>query len=100
MKKLLERITKICMFLMLVFMNGMCAYATVSDGTAQFDNIMNWLSGWIGKIGIILTLWGGIQIAFSVSNEDAGQKRKGILEAVSGLMVMALAYGYRAIIGI
>ena len=100
MKNLSQKIKKTYVTVMLVLMNGMCAYATVSDGTAQFDNIMNWLSGWIGKIGIILTLWGGIQIAFSVSNEDAGQKRKGILEAVSGLMVMALAYGYRAIIGI
>lgn len=74
-------------------------YATV-DGETQYNNVVDWILGWIGKIGIVVGLWGLTQIAMSFSTEDAGQRRKGILELISGLMLMAIGYGGRAILGV
>jgi len=74
------------------------AYA-VNDGETQFNNVLEWILGWIGKIGIVIAVWGAVQVGLSFSTEDAGQRRKGILELISGLMVMAIGYGAQTIIG-
>lgn len=72
-------------------------YAT--DGEKQYNNVLDWILMWIGRAGIVLTVWGAVQIALSVSNEDATQRRNGILQLISGLMVMAIGYGAKTIIG-
>ena len=77
---------------------GFNAYAA-NDGETQFNNVLDWILGWIGKIGIVVAVWGAVQIGLSFSTEDAGQRRKGILEFISGLMVMAIGYGAKTIIG-
>ncbi len=87
------------MTLMMSVTSTVNAYATV-DGEAQYNNAVDWLLGWIGRIGIVVGLWGLTQIAMSFSTEDAGQKRKGILELISGLMLMAIGYGGRTILGV
>lgn len=69
------------------------------DGEAQYNNVVDWILGWVGRIGIVVTIYGLVQIASSFSTEDAGQRRKGILELISGLMLLAIGYGARAIIG-
>jgi hypothetical protein len=74
-------------------------YAYATDGETQFNNVLSWILGWIQKIGIVLAVWGAVQIALSFSNEDAGQRRNGILQFISGLMVMAIGYGAKTIIG-
>ncbi len=73
------------------------AYAT--NGEAQFNNVLSWVLSWVQKIGIVIAVWGAVQIGLSFSTEDAGQRRKGILELISGLMVMAIGYGAKTIIG-
>lgn len=85
--------------LLMSIMSTVNVYATV-DGEAQYNNVVDWILGWIGKIGILVGLWGLSQIAMSFSTEDAGQRRKGILELISGLMLIAIGYGGKAILGV
>ena len=90
---------KTCIFALLtaVIVN-VNAYAT-GGGEEQFNNVLNWILIWVRNIGIVLALWGAVQIGMSFSTEDAGQRRKGILELISGLMVMAIGIGGPSIIG-
>lgn len=100
-KKFFSKVNKLKTSLMtsvFLVMTNINVYATL-DGETQFDNVLNWFLGWIGKIGIVLSVWGAVQIAFSFSNEDAGQRRNGILQLISGLMCMAIGFGAKRIIG-
>ncbi len=90
---------KTCIFALLtaVIVN-VNAYAT-NSGEEQFNNVLTWVLNWIRNIGIVIAVWGAVQIGLSFSTEDAGQRRKGILELISGLMVMAIGMGAKNIIG-
>lgn len=98
MKYKISKLKVVAMATYISICNTLNVYAQL-DGTTQFDNTTNWVLKWIGKIGILVVIWGAVQIAFSISNEDAGQRRKGILELVSGLMIIAIGYGAKSIIG-
>lgn len=100
-KKFFSKVNKLKTSLMtsvFLMMTNINAYATL-DGETQFDNVVTWLLGWIGKIGIVISIWGAVQISFSFSNEDAGQRRAGILQLISGLMCIAIGFGAKKIIG-
>lgn len=79
------------------FFTSVTTYA--NDGVTQYNNVLDWVLAWIGRIGIVIAVWGAVQIGLSFSTEDAGQRRKGILELISGLMVMAIGFGAKTIIG-
>ncbi len=85
--------------LLISVISTVSVYATV-DGEAQYNNVVNWVLGWLGRIGILAGIWGLSQIAMSFSSEDAGQRRKGILELISGLMLLAIGYGGMSILGV
>lgn len=84
-------------FIITIF-NVLTVYAN-KDGVTQYNNVLDWILGWIGRIGVVIAVWGAVQIGLSFSTEDAGQRRKGILELISGLMVMAIGFGAKTIIG-
>ncbi len=84
--------------LLMSIMSTVNVYATV-DGETQYDNVVNWILGWIGRLGIVVAIYGAVQISSSFSTDDPGQRRKGIMELISGLMLCAIGYGARAIIG-
>jgi TRAP-type C4-dicarboxylate transport system permease small subunit len=94
----LDKLKVIVTALLIAVFNVITVYA-YNDGVTQYDNVLNWILGWIGRIGIVIAIWGAVQIGLSFSSEDAGQRRKGILELISGLMVMAVGYGAKTIIG-
>ncbi len=84
--------------LLTAFIVNFNAYAT-NAGEEQFNNVLAWVLIWVRNIGIVIAIWGAVQIGMSFSTEDAGQRRKGILELISGLMVMAIGLGSKNIIG-
>lgn len=99
-KKINDKVNKFKISVLTALMSIMSAINVYAvDGEAQYDNVVSWILGWVGKIGILVTIYGAVQIASSFSTEDAGQRRKGILELISGLMLLAIGYGARTIIG-
>lgn len=100
-KKNCEKLNMFKMWTLAIMMSIMSAVNVYAvDGEAQYDNVVDWVLGWVSKIGILVGLYGLVQIANSFSTEDAGQRRKGILELISGLMLLAIGYGGRTIIGV
>ncbi|MGD9678881.1 MAG: hypothetical protein AB7V16_11125 [Vulcanibacillus sp.] len=69
-------------------------------GVDKFDNMVTWVASWVGRVGLLVAFWGGVQVAFSLSDHDAGQKRNGILFLVSGLMVFGISVAYNALLGL
>ncbi|WP_440977669.1 hypothetical protein [Sedimentibacter sp. LTW-03] len=97
----MEKVRRGILFGMTAALTCISAYADEdkNKGETEFNNVLDWILVWIGRAGIVLTVWGAVQIALSVSNEDATQRRNGILQLISGLMVMAIGYGAKSIIG-
>lgn len=62
-----------------------------------FDNVTSEIAKWAIRLGGLLAFWGGIQVAMAFQSEDAGGKRRGVLELVGGLMVVGFAIGYKQI---
>lgn len=80
--------------------NCTAVFATTTAGVDKFDNMVVWIAAWVGRVGLLVAFWGGVQIAFSLSDHDAGQKRNGILFLVAGLMVFGLSVGYKTLLGL
>ncbi|MBP1926711.1 hypothetical protein J2Z76_002581 [Sedimentibacter acidaminivorans] len=80
--------------------NCTTVFASTTAGVDKFDNMVVWIASWVGRVGLLVAFWGGVQIAFSLSDHDAGQKRNGILFLVAGLMVFGLSVGYKTLLGL
>ncbi len=65
-----------------------------------FDNVTAEIAKWAIRIGGLLAFIGVLQFAMAFQSEDAGGKRRGILEFTAGLMVVGFAMGYRTIFGL
>lgn len=65
-----------------------------------FDNVTGFVAGWVARIGGLVAFIGAIQFVMALQQEDAGAKRRGILEFSGGVMVVALALGYKSIFGL
>lgn len=65
-----------------------------------FDNITAEIAKWAIRIGGLLAFVGAITFGMAFQSEDAGGKRRGILEFVGGLIVAGFAVGYKSIFGL
>lgn len=98
-KKLSSKMKIVMSIIIINILNCVTVLANTT-GEDKFDNIVVWIAGWIGKIGLLVAFYGAVQIGFSVPEHDAGQKRSGILFLVSGLMVYAISVGYKTLLGL
>ena len=100
-KRLLFKLKIIVSMVIISALNYTTVFASVSSaGVDKFDNIVVWIAAWVGRVGLLVAFWGGVQIAFSLSDHDAGQKRSGILLLVAGLMVFGISVGYKTLLGL
>jgi len=101
LKRLLLKLKVVVSMMIIIVLNNTTAFASVNTaGVDKFDNIVVWIAAWVGRVGLLVAFWGGVQIAFSLSDHDAGQKRSGILLLVAGLMVFGISVGYKALLGL
>lgn len=75
-------------------------YASASDGSAEWNTIMNYVLTWIPRIGGVVMFIGAIEFALAFKTEDAEGKTKGMRTVVAGAMVIGIAVSLRAIITI
>ena len=58
--------------------------------TSSLDKIVNWLASWCGKIGLVVAVFGGIQLALSIKNDDSDGRVRAIKTLASGFMVFSI----------
>ena len=67
-----------------------------ASGTATADkkwsDIIDFILGWVQKLGGGLLLFGAIEIALSFIQNDPGQRSTGIKFALAGCMVIAIGF--------
>lgn len=57
-----------------------------------FQNIINWILGWVRNMGVLVAVWGVVQIALAFYNQSAEGKINGLAVLVSGGMLIAVSY--------
>ncbi|WP_326910668.1 hypothetical protein [Sedimentibacter sp. MB31-C6] len=100
LKKLSLHIKIVFTTISISILNNIMVFASDTAGVDKFDNMVAWIAAWVGRVGLLVAFWGGIQVAFSLSDHDAGQKRNGILFLVAGLMVFGLSIAYKTLLGL
>jgi len=66
--------------------------ATTPSGNAwsDFNKIMKFIAGWIGKLGMAVGFLGAVQFGFAFKNDDADAKTKGLRTLISGFVVYGI----------
>lgn len=59
-------------------------------GQQRIDIVIQWIVGWVAKIGLVVAFFGGIQVALGFMNDDADAKVTGMKTLAAGFMVYGL----------
>jgi multisubunit Na+/H+ antiporter MnhB subunit len=73
------------------------ALATELDpdvGLTQFDALISFIATWVGRIAMVVGLFGGIQFAMGLKSNNPDEKINGLMLLGAGLMVFALTQAY------
>jgi hypothetical protein len=68
--------------------------AGADAGLTQFNNVIDVLATWIGRIGLVIGFIGAIQFAMGIKDSDADSKSKGLMTLASGFVVFGLCTAY------
>lgn len=63
-------------------------------GLSQFNNVIDVLAKWIGRIGLVIGFIGAIQFAMGIKDSDADSKSKGLMTLASGFVVFGICSAY------
>lgn len=93
-RKIKKILTLISLVLMMLSMLSTVALASGTPPSGQavtdFDNIIKFIAGWIGKLGLVVGFIGAVQLGFAFKNDDADGKTKGLRTLISGFIVFAI----------
>lgn len=65
--------------------------AFASDaGLDKLDNLIDVIAKWLGRIGLIVAFFGGVQTALGFKNDDADGKIRGLKTLAAGFLVFGL----------
>lgn len=69
------------------------AYASGSSapaGMSTFDGVIDVVSTWLGRIGLVVAFFGAVQLALGFKNDDADGKVRGMKTLASGFLVYGI----------
>lgn len=62
----------------------------VMMGHQRIDIVIQWIVGWVAKIGLVVAFFGGVQVALGFMNDDADAKVTGMKTLAAGFMVYGI----------
>jgi len=62
----------------------------IDMGHQRIDVVIQWIVGWVAKIGLVVAFFGGIQVALGFMNDDADSKVAGMKTLAAGFMVYGI----------
>lgn len=88
-KGIIIKTASFALVLMLVTTNAYAATASPA-GMDSFDKVIDVIATWLGRIGLVVAFFGGIQLALGFKNDDADGKVRGMKTLASGFLVYGL----------
>ena len=93
LKKTKKVLSCISIVLLLVSMTSSFAFATgtaPTTGLTEFNTIIKFIAGWIGKLGMVVGFIGAVEFGFAFKGDDADGKTKGLRTLISGFVVFGI----------
>lgn len=63
-------------------------------GVDSFNNVMKFIATWVGRIGLAVGFFGGVQTGFAFKDNDSEGKTRGLLTLGAGFVVFAISKAY------
>jgi hypothetical protein len=65
------------------------AFAAPGDPSTTIANFANIMSGVVTAVGVIVVIWGAVQVGLSIQSQDASQRTQGMLAIAGGIVIAA-----------
>lgn len=72
-------------FVLLMIKN--ISFGATNDPLAVINNLKNFMYQIIGAIGVILLLWGIVQIGMAIKSHDPSQRANGFMTLAGGIII-------------
>jgi hypothetical protein len=82
-----------------VFAGGAAPPAADADALERWNAVLGLLTPWIGRLGGVVMLIGGIMFGLGFKNDDADSKTRGLQTLVAGAIVIAVGASYQTFVG-
>lgn len=82
---------KLILIIITIMMAFIFINAAPAADTSKLDNVIKWILAWVSRVGIVIAIFGGIQLALGFKNDDADAKIRGLKTLVSGFMVYGVS---------
>lgn len=87
LKKILEKITLIVVFVILLFVAQASLVFAADDPLTVINNLSNFIFGLIRAVGMIILGFGIVQIGMSLKSHDPSQRANGIMTLAGGVVI-------------
>ena len=87
LKKILEKITLIVFFVILLFVAQASQVFAADDPLTVINNLFNFIFGLIRAVGMIILGFGIVQIGMSLKSHDPSQRANGIMTLAGGVVI-------------
>lgn len=87
LKKILEKITLIIVFVILLFVAQASQVFAADDPLTVINNLSNFIFGLIRAVGMIILGFGIVQIGMSLKSHDPSQRANGIMTLAGGVVI-------------
>lgn len=87
LKKILEKITLIVFFVILLFVAQASQVFAADDPLTVINNLSNFIFGLIRAVGMIILGFGIVQIGMSLKSHDPSQRANGIMTLAGGVVI-------------
>ena len=87
LKKILEKITLIVFFAILLFVAQASQVFAADDPLTVINNLSNFIFGLIRAVGMIILGFGVVQVGMSLKSHDPTQRANGIMTLAGGIVI-------------
>ena len=87
LKKIFEKGLKIGVPILALVTRSGLVFAETNDPLAVINNLKNFMFQIISAIGIILLLWGIVQVGMAIKSHDPSQRANGFMTLAGGIII-------------
>ena len=96
----LKLLTGVAISAYVFYINTIYAWAgPVTTAEDRWNAVIGFLVPWIGRLGGVVMLLGGLMFGLGFKNDDADGKTRGLQTLVAGAIVIAVGQGYQIFVG-
>lgn len=87
LKRIFSISMKVIIITFVLLMIKNISFGATNDPLAVINNLKNFMYQIIGAIGVILLLWGIVQIGMAIKSHDPSQRANGFMTLAGGVII-------------